>query len=92
MRFVRAKEIVAVVALTALSLIRLSAQTPELSRAASDAMHQKVIAIEGRGPQLVAAGATHTPIRTSFTEAELNSYLKYGGSHRNSGPASTIHM
>jgi len=59
-----------------LSVSGLRAQQP-LTKQDSESLQRKLAAIEARGAQPPANGAT--PLRTSLTEREVNAYFKYDG-------------
>jgi hypothetical protein len=61
--------------LVAATAATLAAQ--DLTRTESDHMAQKLAAIEARGS--TPANAGNAPLRTSFTDREVNAYLRYSG-------------
>jgi hypothetical protein len=70
--------VVFTVGLAILALTCLSAAPQDLTHADAEAMQRKVDAIEARGALAAAKGTILATLRTSFTERELNAYLKYG--------------
>lgn len=52
----------------------------DLTRAEGDRMAQKLAAIEARGSTPATRGAA--PLRTSFTDREVNAYFRYNGKDR----------
>lgn len=52
----------------------------DLTRAEGDRMAQKLAAIEARGSSPATASAA--PLRTSFTDREVNAYFRYNGKDR----------
>jgi hypothetical protein len=64
-------------ALGAVAIAGVVAAAQDLSQRDSESMERKLAAIVARGEATPAR--VSAPVRTSFTERELNSYLKYSG-------------